>query len=394
MVPIDQIQAQLQAFGVDAWLFYDCCGQNPLAVQAVAPENKMLTRRWFCLVPAHGAPQWLIHRIEVEAFSEVPGTRSLYAHRLELEEQLRSLLEPYPQVAMEYSPAANVPSASRVDGGTLELVRACGAEVVSSADLIQSVLAPWPLGGLEAHKRAAAVLEQAVRGAWEVVAQRLKVGNPIRECELQRWLKDRVEKAGLAIADPPIVAVDEHGADPHFAPSEDDDRPIAANCVLMIDIWAREPGDSGVYADVTFMAYTGLQPPQRVVQVFNTVAAARDAALALVEERGAAGKPVRGFECDRAARAVIEAAGFGAAFTHRTGHSLGPGDHWLGANLDDFETHDDRLLIPGTGFTIEPGIYLPGEFGVRSEIDLYWGEDGPEVTTWRQDELELITPPG
>ncbi|GIW71004.1 MAG: peptidase M24 [Planctomycetota bacterium] len=394
MIEIAEAQRALREEGLAGWLLYDFGGLNPIAQQAVAPPGRLLTRRWFCLLTPQAPPRWLVHAIERASFRGVPGEVRTYAGRRELCAELAALLRDCPRVAMEYSPCGHVPAISRVDAGTVELVRAAGAEVVSSGDLIQRLLARWPEEGVHAHRRAARALEDAVRAAWRRIGERIAAGRPATECEVQAWLLQALQAAGLESHAPPIVAVGAHAADPHFSPEPATDAPIAAERLLLIDIWAREPGPAGIYADITLMAYTGQEPPARLREVFAVVREARDAALALVQQRAAAGVPVRGFEADRAAREVIERAGFGAWFVHRTGHSLGPEDHWLGANLDDYETHEQRRLLPGTGFTIEPGIYVPGELGMRLEIDVFWGADGPQPTTWVQTELECITAPG
>jgi Xaa-Pro aminopeptidase len=393
MIDLEQTHALLLEEGLAGWLLYDFKGLNPLACDAVLPEpGGHRTRRWFCYIPADGPPQWLVHAIERGSFSDVPGRVEVYAERTSLASQLRELLPTSGRVAMEYSPGANIPTISRVDAGTLELVRQLGVEVVSSGDLVQRLLAPWPRGGLEAHERAARVLEQAVRDAWASIAQGLvDASSHTSECGVQARLMAAITTASLETDHPPIVAVGPHAADPHFAPSPDADTRIGPDQVVMIDIWAREPGPAGVYADMTFMAFTGADPPQQVRAVWELVRDARDRAFALVRNRFEAGRSVRGFEVDRAARDGIIAAGYGDHFVHRTGHSLGPEGHWIGTNLDDYETHDDRRLTQNTGFTIEPGIYLPGAFGVRSEVDVFWGDAGPVITTELQRELLLLT---
>jgi len=390
MLERERMQAAIRDAGLGGWLLYDFHDQNPIARDLVLPKGRHFTRRWFCLVPPNGPVRWLLHRIEQAAFSGVEGERILYAGRRDLVTGLAALLDKRRRVAMEYSPGGQIPTASRVDAGTLELVRAAGVEVVSSADLVQTIVAPWPAGGRAAHERAARALEGAVDRAWALVADRLGAEAPATECEVQAALSRWIEEAGLLTDHPPIVAVDGHAADPHFAPRPEEDEPIGPGRTLLIDLWAREPGPAGVYADLTLMAHTAAMVPARVAEVWTAVRDARDRAVDLVQARAAAGEAVAGYELDRAARAVIGAAGFGERFVHRTGHSLGPEVHWVGANLDDYETQDTRPLIPGTGFTIEPGIYLPGELGIRSELDMVWGDGGPVVTTRRQQELERL----
>ncbi|MHC4391655.1 MAG: M24 family metallopeptidase [Planctomycetota bacterium] len=391
MIDLERAGALIAREGLCGWLFYDFQNQNPLARDAVVGQEGMLTRRWFCFVSREGKASWLVHDIERGAFHHVEGEVHTYARRASITVGLRKILAGASRIAMEYSPGCNIPYVSRVDAGTIELVRGSGVDVVSSGDLVQQLLAPWPRGGLASHRRAARVLEAAVDAAFDEVRSRLRGDDPVTECELQGQLLNAMDQAGLNTNHAPIVALGDHAADPHFSPSPQTDRPIDRNHVLMIDIWGREPGPLGVYADMTFMAYTGSEVPSEVQAVWNHVRDGRDAAFTLVRERFEKQVPLRGYEVDRAARNLIEDAGYGEAFCHRTGHSLGPEDHWIGANMDDYETRDDRRLVEGTGFTIEPGIYLPGRFGMRSEVDVFWGPEGPEMTTRRQDALITIT---
>ncbi len=401
MIDLAQAQAELAALNLDGWLLYDFQGLNPLARGAagLGPE-KFLTRRWFCLVPRRGEPRWLVHAIERAQFEGVPGEIATFARRSELEAGLRALVGAgappghAPRIAMEYSPAGNVPIISRIDGGTIEMVRTAGAQVASSGDLVQALLARWTARGRESHGQAARAVEGAIRRAFEAIGDQLRAGRHPTEVGIQRRILSDLEEAHLVSNSPPIVAVNAHAADPHYSPGggPGHDAPIQPRAVVMLDVWAKLKDDpEAVYADITFMGFVGDAPPPRVEAVWRTVAGARDAALARAQSAFRAGQPVRGFEVDRAARAPIEEAGFGPFFTHRTGHSLGTDDHFIGANMDDFETHDDRLLVAGTGFTIEPGIYLPGEFGVRSEIDVFVdAAAGPVATTEVQKELVRI----
>lgn len=401
MIDVAAAQEAIRAEGLDGWLIYDFAGMNPIAREAVAPPGKMLTRRWFCLVPPEGPPRWLVHAIERGQFEGVVvGRIRTYARREELAERLCALVAEVaaetgrarPRLAMEYSPGANIPIISRVDAGTIELVRESGADVASSGDVIQQVVARWPARGRALHDEAARALERAVTKAFDAIGDMLRSGRAgVTECAIQRMLLADMEANDIVSNAPPIVAVNAHAADPHYSPAPADDAPIRHGDVVMIDIWGKKKDDrDAVYADITWMGYVGETPPEKVEAVWRTVVRARDQALETARAGYRGGGIVRGFEVDRAARRVIEEAGFGAYFTHRTGHSLGAEDHWIGANMDDYETHDERRLVDRTGFTIEPGIYLPGEFGIRSEIDVFVGTDGPEPTTAVQRDLVRI----
>jgi Xaa-Pro dipeptidase len=397
MIDVPTAQEALRAEGLDGWLLYDFKGLNPIAGEAVAPRGKMLTRRFFCLIPREGPPRWLVHAIERAQFEGLAGEFAVYARREELAAGLCTLVSGAapgrtPRLAMEYSPLSAIPTISRVDAGTVELVRASGAEVVSSGDLVQLLLARWPTGGRALHDRAARTLERAVARAFDSIGDWIRTRRAgLTEQAIQKMVIADLEADDLVFNGPPIVAVNAHAADPHYATESGPETPIRPGDVVMLDVWAKKRDDpAAIYADITWMGYVGEAIPERVETVFRAVVRARDRALEAAQAGFRAGTPVRGFEVDRAARRVVEEAGFGPFFTHRTGHSLGVEDHWIGANMDDFETHDERRLVPGTGFTIEPGIYLPGEFGVRSEIDVFVGTSGPEATTAVQRDLVRI----
>jgi len=402
---LERIQAELAAQDLDGWLLYDFKGLNAIAADVLGVAGRTLTRRWFCLIPRRGDPRLVAHAIERSHLADrVPGEPLVYAGREQLCARLEELVataseaagrrEGPPRLAMEYSPLAAVPTASRVDAGTVELVRASGADVVSSADLIQAVAARWSARGLALHREAAAVLTDAVRQAFAFIGERLKSGAETTEIEVVRAIRATLGAAGITTDDVPMVSANAASADPHYQPTPERSQPIRRGDFVLIDVWGKNRADpDAVYADITWVGFCAERVPDRVRHVFEVVRTARDRALALVQARlGPGGRgEVRGYEVDREARAVIAEAGFGDRFTHRTGHSLGPLDHWIGANIDDFETHDDRRLIPETGFTIEPGIYIPGEFGVRSEIDVYIpAAGGPVVTTPPQHEVVAI----
>jgi len=382
---ISAVQAALRASRLDGWLLYDFHGSNPVSrrVAGLATTGHMTTRRWFYLVPANGEPRALVHKIEKRTLAHLPGQTFVYAGRLELEAGLKTILAGCATVAMEYSPHAAIPYVSRVDAGTIELVRDCGATVVSSGDLVQQFEAMWPAGGFETHRAASEALYRIKDRAFALIAQRLRDGVPTNEYDIQSAMMEWFGEEGLTTDAAPIVASQENAGDPHYQPAATASRPIGRNEVVLLDLWGKQRTARAVYADISWMGFTGPAIPAPVDAAFSAVRDARDAAVALVQSAAAAGREVRGFEADAAARAVLIKSGFGSAILHRTGHSLGEEVHGNGAHLDDYETKDERRLLPGTGFTIEPGLYF-ATFGVRTEINVAWGPAGPEVTGPRQ----------
>jgi Xaa-Pro aminopeptidase len=323
----------------------------------------------------------LVHQIEAGQFRGFEGKVETYITWQELRRQLAALLANCDRIAMEYSPLGQVPYISRVDAGTLELVRQTGVEVVSSADLVQLVEARWGQLGLDLHCDAARLVMQAKDEAFLYLGEALADGRKITEYDVQRFLEDRLDALELVTDGAPIVAVNQNSADPHYLPTARSHQPIGADDFVLLDVWAKRDLPEAIYADITWVAYAGAVVPERYRRVFEVVRLARDRALLFIEEAIKQGRTLHGFEVDDVARACIRDAGYGDHFVHRTGHSLGTADHGNGANLDNLETHDDRSLLPGTGFTIEPGIYLPGEFGIRSEINVYLSEAAVQVTT-------------
>lgn len=378
-----EVQAALRAECLDGWLLYDFHGINPIAQRVLGiPHGRVITRRWACFVPARGHPRWLVHAIERDAFAGIAEAPVTYVSWQEWRQGLRALLDSARRVAMEISPAAAIPTVSRVDAGTVDLVRSLGVDVVSSADLVQVAEAVWSKDQLASHRQAARALIAIKDLAFALVRERLANEQPITEVDVQRFIMEMFAEEGLSTDHPPIVAVNEHAASPHYVPTPETDTPIRPGDVLLIDLWAKEQRADAVYADITWVAYVGDEVPPRVQEVFDVVRRARDAAVTLVRERLAAGEPVYGYEVDDAARRVITEAGFGPYFIHRTGHSLGVEVHGNGVNMDNLETQDRRRLISGIGFTIEPGVYLPDEgFGIRLEIDCYVSKGELEITT-------------
>lgn len=382
MTSISTIQSLLAEAGLDGWLLFDFHGMNPIAARVAGlPPEGVFSRRWAYWIPAQGEPQWLVHAIEAAPFRQRPEQPRTYVRWQELEAELKAMLGDARRIAMEYSPRCAIPYVSRVDAGTLELIRGLGVEVVSSADLVQAVEARWSPEQLASHRRTAAALLRIKDETFAYVAEALKAGRPISEYSMQQWMMERFTEAELRAPHPPIVAVNAHSADPHYVPSAAEHAPIQHGDFLLIDLWARGPEPDAVFGDITWVAFCGDQVPSRYQRICNIVAQARDTAVAYIQREMAAGRPVRGCDVDDACRGVIEQAGYGEYFIHRTGHSLGTEGHGNGAHIDNLETHDERRLLPATAFTIEPGIYLPGDFGVRLEIDVYVHEKNIEVTT-------------
>ena len=389
-----EIQAALQAEGLDGWLMYDFRGSNPIAARlAGIPDGMLLSRRWACFVPSTGAPRWLVHAIEAGSMRHLAPGASTYVSWQAWREGLRELLAGASRVAMEVSPGCAIPYVSRVDAGTVDLVRSLGVEVLSSADLIQIAEAVWSAEGLASHRVAVQGVMEVKDATFAFVAERLGAGLPVSEVSVQDHMMALFGERGLVTDHPPIVAVNGHAADPHFAPDRLADTPIRAGDLLLIDLWCRQPHAGAIYADITWTAYAGPEPPARLQSVFDIVRSARDAAIAFADARLRNGVPVFGYEVDDAARSVVVAAGFGDAFIHRTGHSIGTDLHGTGVNIDNLETQDRRRLLPGVGFSIEPGIYLASEgIGVRLEIDCYVSASCLEVTTAPlQEQLVLLT---
>ena len=394
------VQDYLRSHQLDGWLLYDFRGLNPVALH-VAGLRRSGSRRWLLWIPAEGRPTWLIHAIESATFANidpaVAGEMRQYVGWRDLEAGIAALVQtpagPARRIALEYSPDNAIPYVAYVDAGTKELIaRVTGAELVSSADLVQLVQAVLSEAQIASHRRAAVHCLAVKDLAFDLIRQRLAANEPVSELEVQQAIVDYFEANNLDCDHPPIVAVNAHAANPHYAPSAQTPTSIRPGDMVLIDLWARERNTPlDCYADITWMAYAGAEPPAAARRLFDVLATARDAAVAFCNERLGAGQPVYGYEVDDVCRAVIEDAGFGAAFIHRTGHSLGVTGHYNGVNIDNLETRDRRSLIPHVMFTVEPGIYLPDfdfdgspapkGIGLRTEINCLVLPDRVEVTT-------------
>ena len=382
------IQAALCEREIDAWLFYDHHRRDPIAYSVLGlPRDLHVTRRWYYLIPAEGEPLKLNHRVEPRHLSSLPGRQRHYGAWQEMWEQLRELLRPHKRVAMQYSPKNQIMYVSLVDGGTLELVRGFGVEVVSSADLVARFEVTLSPEQIATHFAARDAMDRIMEACFQWVGQQL--GNRgTDEFAVQQWLVEAFRREHLVTDDLPIVGVNENSGNPHYLPAADRSKPIRQGDFLLIDMWARQDEPGAVYYDITWTGFAGL-PSERHREIFGLVRDARDVGIRTVQQALAAKQKICGWEVDAAVREFIAKAGYGGCFVHRTGHSIGTEVHGNGANLDNLETRDERELIPNTLFSIEPGIYLP-EFGVRSEIDMLVRNGAAEVTGRIQKELVSI----
>jgi Xaa-Pro aminopeptidase len=369
---ITEIARALAPEGLDGWLFYDFRFSDPLAYRILAlSEAGLATRRWFYFVAAEGAPRALVSAVEASRLDSLPASqRIVYRSEREMIAGLAALLQGCRRIAMNYSPMCAIPYVSRVDAGTLELVRATGVEVVGAADLIQRFEATLTAAQLAGHRRAALELRAIVDEVFDEIVRCVRSDSPCTEHGLQQFVLERITARGLHTDEAPIVAFNAHAADPHFSPSASQKTAIKAGDLVLVDLFAKETSPDAVYGDLTWMGYVGDAVPAPFADTFKIVAEARDAAVELIRGRVAEHRPVSGEEADRAAREVIRAAGYGDHFVHRTGHSIGREVHGTGANLDSLETGDHRRLIENTCFSVEPGIYIPRQFGIRSELDM------------------------
>ena len=371
------VQRALTAMGADGWLLFDFHGLNPIAARVVNVRG-LGTRRYFVWLPKTGKPVVVAHKIELTPFTGFPGEVRPYAAWRELHDALTTLLNGK-VAALETSADDNVPYLDRIPHGVVQLLERCGARVVSSAPLVTQFASRWTADELAGHRRAAEAIAEVAREALQWAGAQVSAGVEVWETTVQQRVREAFDRAGLYTDHGPIVGVQANAADPHYEPRAGSDLPVGQDQVLLLDLWAG-PSRGSVFADQTWMGFTGTNPPAEVRKVWETVRGARDAAVELLRTRWASRVPVTGAALDDAARGVIAAAGYGAHFVHRTGHSIDRDLHGSGPHLDNFETSDDRVLMAGIGFSVEPGIYLTGRFGVRSEINVFLGETGPEVT--------------
>lgn len=404
---VKEIQAALREAGFDGWLFYDFRGSDPLAYRILKLDaHGITTRRWFYYIPATGEPVKIVHSIERDKLDQLPGRKLVYLPWQQLHQFLRDTLtgggrgplvhtqrgnlrvyarRDIPgksnRIAMQYSPNNDIPYMSRVDAGTIELLRSFGVTPVASADLVQRFEAVWTPAQLQMHVEASDKIHRIIMEAFDEIARRIRANEPTNEYDIQQFMVRRYEEEGLmSDNEPPIIAVNANAANPHYEPTRDIHAPIKRGDFVLFDVWAKLKKPGAVYTDQTWTGYVGESVPAEYTRIFNIVRDARDSAVKFVQESMRAGRPIKGADVDDMSRGVITRAGYGAQFLHRTGHSIGEEVHGNGANIDDLETRDARRIIPDTTFSIEPGIYLEGKFGVRSEIDVHVTERDAMVT--------------
>jgi Xaa-Pro aminopeptidase len=402
---LEAIQSALRSQKLDGWLFYDHHHRDPIAYRILGlDEHSFVSRRWYCFIPAHGEPKKLVHRIESGKLDAVPGSTKQYSSWQELEAELSAMLSGATKIAMQYSPRNAIMYVSMVDAGTMELVRSFGKEVVSSADLVSLFEAVLTDEQVATHYAAQRGLDRVLAAGWQHIGDAVRAGRSLTEFQVVEFLLQGIAREGLWTDHGPNCSAGPNSADSHYEPTQQSSRQIQQGDFILIDIWAKlaDPQDAklgrsdAVWYDITWTGVIGRAPSEREQLVFHTVRDARDAAIKAVEDAYATGTPIAGWQADDAARGVIRAAGFGEWFTHRTGHNIATELHGNGAHLDNLETHDERLLLPDTCFSVEPGIYFPGEFGVRNEVDMMTrSARGAEpakavVTGPRQNELLRI----
>ncbi|MCA8997414.1 MAG: M24 family metallopeptidase [Planctomycetaceae bacterium] len=387
---LESIQSALQEFQIDGWLLYDFRGSNELARRVLKlSDGAMGSRRCVYWIPATGEPRKLVHRIEDSALDHLPGGKTIYLRWQEFEQGIRDCVEGRARVAMEYSPGNGNPYVSKVDAGTVELVRSFGSEVVSSGDLIQLFEATWDDHQWAMHQEAAVLTNQAFDVAWKLIADRCREGTGVEELAVSDAIMAHFEKNGMTTYHPPIVGKGPHSGMPHYETGHGKDTLIQSGDFVLIDLWAKMNRPRSVYSDLTRTGFVGEVVPEQYTKIFNIVAAARDAGIQRVREAFFSGRELKGGEVDDAVRAVIEDAGYGEYFGHRTGHNIGQEVHGNGAHIDNLETREDRQILRSTCFSIEPGIYLP-EFGVRSEVDVFVDKEGEVHVTGGMVQTEVI----
>ena len=387
---LSQIQRALKAKNIDGWLFFDHHRRDPIAYKILGLSgNNLVSRRWYYFIPASGEPIKLVHRVEDRVLESLPGKHRSYFGWGDQHQKMSELMANCRRVAMQYSANCSIPYVSLVDAGTVELVRSFGIEVISSADLVQEFEACWTERQFNQHIAAGKHIDRIRREAFNLIGERLRGGQSISEYEVQQFILTRFSEDSLTTDHGPVVAVNEHSSDPHYEPTLETAIPIREGDLVLIDMWAKLAEDEAVYYDITWTGYCGQLPPNPIENVFEIVKDARKTASKFVIEKVGAGRPIEGFEVDDVARHYIRERGFGDQFFHRTGHSIGTEVHGTGANMDNLESHDERVIIPGTCFSIEPGVYL-GEFGIRSEVDVYVGQGFACVTGEQQETLVRI----
>jgi Xaa-Pro dipeptidase len=384
-----RIQSALRENQFDAWLFYDHHHRDPIAYRILGlPDDLHVTRRWYYLVPAQGEPQKLVHRIESGRLDTLPGSKTAYSSWEEQIQKLQALVSPYKTLAMQYSPNNAIPYIGLVDAGTIELIRSFGSIVVSSGNLVSRFEAALTDDQIASHFEARDAIDRIMQEAFREISTRCKDGKSTNEYEIQKWIMNAFERENLVSDSAPIVAVNANASDPHYAPSAELHKPIKRGDFVLLDMWGKKNRPASVFYDITWTGVVGAAPSDKQVEVFNIVNAARDKGLKTVNS-ALSQRKIAGWEVDKAVRDHINDAGYGKYFIHRTGHSIATEVHGNGANMDNLETKDERLIIDNTLFSLEPGIYLP-EFGVRCEYDVLVRNGKAEATGRVQTELLVI----
>ena len=389
---IGKIQKALRGKRIDGWLLTDFRNRDYLAYRVVGLNfEKMASRRWYYYIPARGEPRKLVSAVERLHLDSLPGKRLVYLSWQEQHSALKKLMGPGKKIAMQYSPKNNVPYISLVDGGTIELLKSLGYKIVSSADLISMFISVIPEEGYRTHIDAGRIMDRIRAEAFDQIRTAVRTNSGATEYDIQQYMARRFKEEGLTTYDPPMVGVNDHPADPHFETAKESARVFKQGDTVLIDMWAKKDVPGGIYYDITWVGYIGSTPPAKYVKMFNAVKAGRDAAIKFVKDKFAKGETCYGWQVDDACRNVVKKAGFGKYFLHRTGHSITEETHGNGVNIDNLETKDERALLPGCCFSIEPGIYLDGEMAVRTEINMFIRHDGvPEVTGEIQQDLVLL----
>ena len=386
MIPIQEIQEALAIENLDGWLLYDFRGSNIIARRIVKLGNRIATRRWFYFIPASGSPVRIVHAIETETLDHLPGKKVIFRSWQDLHQLLSETLKGKQVIAMEYSADNDIPYIAMVDSGTIELIRKTGVRVVSSGDLVQLFEARWSPAQKKSHLEAVQRVDDVKNEGFRFIAENIRDGKALTEYDVQQYMWELFDKKNLIADHPAIVAVNANASNPHYSPERNQSALIREGDLVLIDIWGKLKEPDSIYGDITWMGYVGKEPPARQQEIFNIVKEAQRSGFQFIVENFKKGKTTYGWEADQVTRDYIAQKGYGDFYLHRTGHNIGQELHGNGAHLDNLETREQRKLIPETGFSIEPGIYLP-EFGVRSEIDVYIGPDGPVITSSEQTEI-------
>lgn len=390
---VQAIQAALRMHKVSGWLLCDFRNRDVLAYRVLGLEcSKLHSRRWYYFIPARGTPRGLTSAVEPAVLNSLPGTKRVYLSWRDLHAGLKWLIGSKKTIAMQYSPKNNVPSISLVDAGTMELVKSGGHRIVSSADLLQQFVSRIDREGYRLHKEAAAVIDCIRAEAFEEIGKAVRTRSGATEYDVQQYIMRRFGEENLMTYSPPMVGVNDHPADPHFDVTPENARVFKPGDTVLIDLWAKKNVPGGIYSDITWAGYIGDTPPVKYQEAFNVVVCSRNTAIAFVQQRVSAGRPVHGWEVDDVCRNQVKKAGYGKYFLHRTGHAIDTETHGDGANLDNLETRDERQLLPGCCFSIEPGLYFAGRMAVRTEVNMFIRHDGvAEVTGEMQESLVLVT---